>query len=116
MLSEVERVLLEAVHAEDPPSRLGDLVAEAGDRLTEDERAYLLAADADGLRLTGLLVVKLRFERVLRGDPALRREFDADPRALLERFRRYVREVPAAAVFPEDESRAFSAWSCSYRG
>jgi len=111
VLSEVERVLLEAVHDEDPPARLRELVEDAGDRLTVDERSWLLAADADGLRLTGLLVVKLRFERVLRGDAALRREFDADPRALLERFRRYAREVPAAAVFPEDESRAFSAWS-----
>lgn len=113
MLSEVERVLVEALHAEDPPARLRGLVEGAGGRLAADERAWLLAAvaDDDGLRMAGLLVVKLRFDRVLRGDPSLRRAFEEDAAAFVERFRRYCRDVPPAYVFPQDEARAFAAWS-----
>ncbi|MCE9634458.1 MAG: hypothetical protein K8T90_02030 [Planctomycetes bacterium] len=122
MLSEVQRILVAAAHAEDAPARLRALVdeacrggaeddARAAPRLTADERAWLLAMDPDGLRVTSLLVRKLRFERVVRGDATLLRRFEDDPAAFTNVFRAYCRDVAPTFAFPEDEARAFRAYA-----
>jgi hypothetical protein len=110
VLSEVERILVTALHDERPAARLAELVAEAGARLDADERARLAAVDADGLRVASIVVRKLRLERVLGGDRGLRDVCDADPAAFAERFRRYAAAVPPAFEFPADEARAFRAF------
>lgn len=71
------------------------------------ERAWLAGVDPDGLRLTALLVQKLRFERILRGDPEVRRRFDEEPEATAEAIRRYLEETAPRAIFPAEEARAF---------
>ena len=106
MLSELERVLVAALHDEHPVERLRELVAASG-RLTSDERDRLLAADADGLRVTSLILRKLRLERVIGGDAELAAACDADPVAFADAFRRYAAAVPPTAEFPADEARAF---------
>jgi hypothetical protein len=55
-------------------------------------------------------VARLRFERLLRGSPDAERWFDADAAGFAAAFRRYHRDVPAAAFFPPDEARAFGDW------
>ena len=57
--------------------------------------------------MTALLVQKLRFERILRGDPELRRAFDDDPESFARQLQRYLRAVPARALFPTEEAHAF---------
>jgi len=79
--------------------------------LDEATRAALRAADPDGLRLTALLVAKLRFERVIRGSSAASAWFDADPAAFSAAFRRYHGEVPPTALFPAAEAASFLAWA-----
>lgn len=76
------------------------------------ERTMLASLDADGLRLTSLLVHKLRFERLLRGDPRARAQFSADPAGFTGRFDRFVVQVPPTAVFPAEEAALFQASSC----
>ena len=58
MLSDLQRVLAKALTSDAP---LEVLRAEAAS-LSEEERAWIAAFDADGVRLTGFLVRKLRGE------------------------------------------------------
>lgn len=107
MLAAVTRVLAAALVAERPLEVLRAEVERAGESLSPEERAWLLAANPDGLRVTSLLVRKLRFERVLAGDAALARAFEADPEAIVARFRRYEASVPARFEGAAEEARAF---------
>jgi hypothetical protein len=72
--------------------------------------ARRLGADPDGLRLTALLVTRLRFERLLRGSPEADAWFERDPQGFAATFRRYHEEVPPRAFFPAAEARLFAAW------
>ena len=109
MLSEVQRLLVQACLRKDPKgwllAQLADPAAAAA--LDEAERTMLAAIDEDGLRLTRLLVRKLRLERLLRGDADAARAFAADPEVVAAAFARYADTTPPAAVFPSDEARAF---------
>lgn len=95
--------VVRALHARDPATALD----VAG--LTPAARAAVGHADPDGLRVAGLLVKKLRFERLLLGAPALRADFERDPAGFVERFRRHDAAVPAAA-WPADEVERFRAF------
>jgi hypothetical protein len=72
-------------------------------------------ADGDGVRMTALLVAKLRFERLLRGAPEAEAWFDRDPADFARAFRRYHAEVPPSAFFPGEEARLFARWRRSIR-
>ncbi|MBK8101546.1 MAG: hypothetical protein IPK26_31075 [Planctomycetes bacterium] len=111
MLAELQRLLLLACGQPEPTIWLRARLHAAGPELTAAERAMLANLDADGLRLTALLVHKLRFERLLRGDPALRTLFAADPVGFTRRFDRYVATTAATAVFPAEEASLFAGRS-----
>jgi hypothetical protein len=115
VLSVVQRIVVRALHDPTPFERLRALVEEAGDELDADERARLLALDGDGLRIAGLLVRKLRFERALAGDPELRARCDRDVAAFVEDFRAYVQEVAPTFAFPAEEAAAFCAFLAARR-
>jgi len=84
--------------------------------LTSDEPSKRLKhADVDGVSLTGLLVRKLRFERICRGDETAEAWFERDPRGFTEAFKRYNREVPPRDYFPRQEAETFRRW-CEERG
>ena len=105
-LARLQELLVRASCAEDPAASL----ARARDdrALTESERSWLEGVDLDGVRLTGLLVKKLRFESILRGDPELRRRFERDAAAFVHSFEAYLRAEPRRAVFPAEEAARFS--------
>lgn len=107
MLSSVERILVLALHDERPVERLQALLASADGALDASDRTALEAIDPDGLRMTSLIVRKLRFERVLRGDPALAEEHESQPDVLRALLRSYAAAVPPEHGFPEQEARAF---------
>ncbi|MGE3174182.1 MAG: hypothetical protein AB7O97_16255 [Planctomycetota bacterium] len=113
MLSHVQRALLAACAAADPVAHLrGALAApDAAERFTTAERALLAAVDADGLRLTRLIVQKLRLERLLRGDPAAAGAFARDAAAFLAEFKRYCAAVPPTAMFPSEEAALFARFT-----
>lgn len=64
----------------------------------------------DGFRMSALLVAQLRFNRLLNGSGAVAAEFEADPRAASERFRRYHQQVPPTAEDPVQEAKDYRSW------
>ena len=104
----LQRSMADALRAEDPVAAMRALANDAS--LDAATRQALLAADADGLRLTALLTAKLRFERIIRGSASAERWFDEDPAAFSDAFRRYHAEVPPTAHFPAAEARSFLRW------
>lgn len=101
--------MADALRAEDPVAAIRGLGEAPG--LDATLRASLLAADADGLRLTALLVAKLRFERVIRGSSAAGAWFDRDAPAFSAAFRRYHAAVPPSEPFPAAEAKSFLTWA-----
>ncbi|WP_437622342.1 hypothetical protein [Sorangium sp. So ce1151] len=103
-----EEVVARAMTAADPVAALR--AASADPALPAALRRALRGADEDGVRMSALLVARLRFERLLRGSPEAEAWFDRDPAAFSAAFRRYNAEVPPAAFFPAGEARLFRGW------
>ncbi len=66
--------------------------------------------DADGLQLTRLIVKKLRFELIARGDSEMEAWFDRDPAAFTAAFKIYDRVIPPRSWFPREEAVKFRDW------
>jgi len=108
-LEALQRALADALRAEDPVTATARLADAPG--LDAALRDALRAADPDGLRLTALLVAKLRFERIIRGSAAAARWFDSDAPGFSAAFRRYHAQVPPLALFPAAEAKQFLDWA-----
>ncbi len=103
-----EKLLARALTSSDPVQALR---RAAGDRrLDPDTRRRFENADEDGIRMSALLVARLRFERLLRGSPEAEQWFDDDPATFAAAFRAYHAEVPPTAFFPRDEAALFRRW------
>ena len=70
----------------------------------------LSSVDEDGLRMAALLVVKLRFERLLAASTTATRLFEEDAGAFATMFRRYHQEVTPVSPMPGDERDLFECW------
>jgi hypothetical protein len=103
MLIELQRLLQRALADDAPLERL----REGAPGLPAEARALVDRIDPDGFLLTSLLVRKLRFEKLCRGDETLERWFERDPEGFTRAFRVYNREVEPRPFFPRDEARAF---------
>jgi hypothetical protein len=103
-----EVLVARALLAPDPAAALARLRARA--RLPARFRKALAYAHEDGVRVAALLVVRLRFERLLRGSAKADEWFHRDPEGFTEAFRRYHHEIPPRAYFPPSEARAFERW------
>jgi hypothetical protein len=107
-LIEFEALLAKIVCDPDPiQARAKLLQLEA---LSREQRELLASIDEDGLRMTSLLVTKLRFERLLRGSAEAEQWFEEDPRDFARAFKQYHKEVPPTAFFPPEEAKLFRAW------
>ncbi len=103
MLTDLQRVLQKALASDAPLETL----REAARGLPPAARAALDRIDSEGLIVAGLLVRKLRFDRLCAGDRRLEAWFDRDPARFTEIFRAYNRAVLPRVFFPEEEARAF---------
>ena len=103
-----ERIVADALVAPDPPAALERAARDAD--LPDELLAALAAVDATGLRLSALIVARLRFERLIHGSRRAAQWYDDDPAAFAAAFRRYQEAVPATAFFPAAEARAFETW------
>ena len=74
------------------------------------ESAPFEGVDADGLELTRLIVKKLRFELIVRGDSDQEAWFDRDPASFTAAFKAYDRVVPPRSWFPREEAEKFREW------
>lgn len=73
-------------------------------------RDAFAAADPAGLRLSNLIVARLRFERLTHGDAGADADYETDPEAFTRRFHAYHHAVPAHASDPAGEARAWRDW------
>ena len=106
MLTDLQRVLQAALASDTPLETL----RESARFLPAEARAMVDRIDPDGFVVTSLLVRKLRFERICRGDPEMVRWFEREPARFTEIFRHNSRSVPPRAYFPEEEARMFLDW------
>ncbi|MEE9128355.1 MAG: hypothetical protein V3U11_14580 [Planctomycetota bacterium] len=102
MLGVLQKVLVDCCLADDPVATFA-----AARKEHPELSPWLEHVDPEGLQLTSLLVKKLRFERILGGDPNLREQFQKDPQTFTIRFREYLAAVPPTAVFPQEEAESF---------
>lgn len=104
-----EALLLELLSAPDPARALE--AARQRPSLEPPWRAALERIDPPGLRLSALLIAKLRFERLLQGSERARVWFEEEPAAFASAFRAYQAAVPATAYDPFEEARLFEDWA-----
>jgi hypothetical protein len=104
-LERFERAMAGVILAGDPIAAL--------EALPEGDRALLEPIDRDGLRITALLVARLRFERLMNGSREAAEWFEEDPRAFTAAFKRYHTAVAPLSTIPKLEARAFEAWLTS---
>jgi hypothetical protein len=107
-LARFEALLAAALTAPNPVAALRAAARSA--ELSPDLRARLAGADPDGVGISALLVVRLRFERLLNGSRAAAEWFEHDPAEFAAAFKRYHTSVPPCAFLPSAEARAFDAW------
>ena len=110
MLKDVQQLLIDALLSPDPAAFVRAHADDVHRQLSADERTALTGLDDAGLRVTRVLVRKLRLQRLLAGDPASAASCAADPAAFAERFRAYEAAVPPRAVFPGEEAAQFARW------
>ncbi len=105
MLESLQNILALALYDPDPKAKLEALARTA--ELSREERDILSGVQARGLKLTHLLLMNLRFERVLRGCPALKEWFEAEPEGFVAVFRKYHKASPPKALFASQEAEGF---------
>ena len=69
--------------------------------------------DEHGVRISSLIVTRLRFERLLNGSRRAGEWFQRDPSGFTAAFKRYQDAVEPTASFAQDEARAFELWCAS---
>jgi hypothetical protein len=106
MLIDLERVLQRALASDSPL----EILREAAKSLPPEDRTLIEQIETDGFLLTSLLVHKLRFEKICRGDDQMEEWFEREPGRFTEFFRKYNRDVPPLEVFPRQEAAAFRAY------
>ncbi len=111
MLRDLQRVLAVALASNSP---LETLKREA-ESLSGEDRAAIDSLDSEQFLLSSLLVRKLRFERICRGDTKSEEWFGRDPGGFTKAFQSYNAEVPPVEFFPRPEAQAFRAW-CKMKG
>jgi hypothetical protein len=111
VLTDLQRALARALTSDAPVDALKKEAAGLG----PEDRALLEGLDPDRFLLTSLIVRKLRFERICRGDTKAEEWFMRDPAGFTEVFRAYNREVPSTEFFPRPEAVAFRKW-CRAQG
>ncbi len=103
-----ERALAKALLSEAPLQALRALASAP--ELPQEVRAQLAAVDEDGVRMTALLLARLRFERLMQACPLAAKLFSEDPEGFTELFRAYHHAVLPEGFFPAAEATAFEDW------
>jgi len=107
-LQEIEALLARILRQTDPVAALARVVTEKP--LPRPVIAALGALAPDGLRITALLVARLRFERILRTSAQAEAWFDTDTAGFTAAFARYHAAVAPGAIDGEPEGARFERW------
>lgn len=92
-LAELQERLARALISAEPERELSDL-----------------GLDPQGLRLAATIILKLRFDRVMRAEARHRERYDSDPDGFTRDFLAYHRAVPPQAYFPAEEAALFESF------
>ncbi len=84
--------------------------AAVSETLSDELREAAGVAHDDGIRLSALLVAKLRFERLIQSSPEAAQWYDEDAGSFTSAFRDYHREVFPSPAMGQREAEDFSAW------
>lgn len=108
-LQRFDRLVADALLSPDPVAAFR---AAGSEEWPPDLREAIEAAASseDGVRLTALLVAKLRFERLVNGSRRAGEWFARDAAGFTDAFRRYHAAVPPTATDPRRESELFERW------
>ena len=105
MLSDLQERMVEALYGSDPH---GDLLKIMED--FSDDKENLDYIQKDGWHLSHLLLLKLRFERLTRGNPATMEEFENDPAAFTSSFKEYHKANKPVVFFPGEEAAMYQQY------
>ena len=101
-LRELQENMVDQLYKDDTDISLEEFkVALADSELNPD------SVNPEGWRLTHLIMLKLRFERLTHALPELKQKFEEKPQEFLELFKAYHREYPAKTFFPDEEKETF---------
>ena len=115
MLNELQHALVQALRTPDPRGWLQTYVAQPDCPLSAAERSMVAALPDDGLRLTRLIVRKLRMQRLLQADGDANRLCTQEPARFAKQFAAYDAAVALQSIFPSDEAKAFRSWLAAAR-
>jgi hypothetical protein len=104
----LERLVADALTSADPLA--GFERAARDPELPAELRAALQRASPLGIRLSALIVARLRFERLVQGSVAAAEWFARDPAGFTEAFRRYHVSVAPTGTTPGEEGKLFERW------
>lgn len=107
-LARFERLVAQALTSADPVAAFA--AAAADPKLAEELRSALGKADARGIRITALIVARLRFERLMHGSQEAADWFASDPAGFTRAFKTYERAVPPTAADPWAEAALWESW------
>jgi hypothetical protein len=112
----LEQILADALRAPDPVAALRAAAGRPG--VPAALRRALVNADEDGVRMSALLVARLRFERLIQGSREAARWFEEDAAGFAAAFRCYHEAVPESSFFPQGEALLFEEWlrAAPFRG
>jgi uncharacterized protein (UPF0276 family) len=102
-----ELALADAWTSRDPEAALRRLAADEALPAAVHAGLGHALAHRDGIGLTRRILLRLRFERLLRGSGAADAWFERDPADFARAFTAYVEEVPPVAFLPSDEADLF---------
>ena len=105
---EVLARVAEAMTAIDPAQSLAEAAADSS--LSAEYRQALHHASPEGVRLSALLVAKLRFEALINFSARAAAAFADDAQGFTDLFRRYHAEVTPCHRFPSEDARRFDDW------
>lgn len=105
MLRDLQNALIHILFSEDPMTTL----QEEARKLTEEDRHRLQFLTEDGVRFTEMIIQKLRFERICRGNQDMTQRFLENQEEFMNAFQDYTKEIPPS-YFPSEEAPAFDAF------
>lgn len=103
-----EELVANAMRSPDPSQSFAK--AASLTTLSDVQCDALRAASGDGVRLSALLVARLRFERLIQSCPEAAHWYDEDPKGFTQEFRRFHQEVSTEQSVGSSEAREFNAW------
>ena len=101
-LMETQDIMAELLFEEDTHSSYLNFVEYL--RSTGQNTSHI---DEDGWRLTHLILMKLRLERLLNAVPSMKELFDKDSAEFMKIFKTYHSQCPSDTFFPQEEIKKF---------